>query len=146
VDGLGRAEFTLVVSNNFDASARALLIRYAGRNSVEDGLGISVNFLHLDCLASDVRLNVAVEVALTVLAKGCYRWLATRLQGFDKAKPKQLYRKFVETGGQLYVHTDRLVVRFDKRAHNPILRAAALDKGCLPMPWLRTLPVVFEYP
>src|SRR5262249_1361755 len=99
-----------------------------------------------DCLASEVRLNVDVDVALTVLAHGGYRWLATRLHGFDKAKPKQLYRKFVETGGQLYVHTDRLVVRFDKRAHNPILREAALDKGCLPIPWLRNLPVVFEYP
>jgi hypothetical protein len=146
VDGLGRAEFTLVVSNNFDVSARDLLIRYAGRNSVEDGLGISVNFFHLDCLASEVRLNVDVDVALTVLANGCYRWLASRLYGFDKAKPKQLYRKFVETGGQLHVHADRLVVRFDKRAHNPILREAALDKGCLPIPWLRSLPVVFEYP
>lgn len=146
VDGLGRAEFTLVVSNNFDVSARDLLIRYAGRNSVEDSLGISVNFFHLDCLASEVRLNVDVDVAMTVLANGCYRWLATRLHGFDKAKPKQLYRKFVETGGQLHVHADRLVVRFDKRAHNPILREAALDKGCLPIPWLHHLPVAFEYP
>jgi hypothetical protein len=118
VDGLGRTEFTLVVSNNCDASARDLLIRYAGRNSVEDGLGISVNFFHLDCLASEVRLNADVDVAMTVLANGCYRWLASRLHGFDKAKPKQLYRKFVETGGQLHVHADHLVVRFDKRAHN----------------------------
>ena len=102
-------------------SARELIIRYAGRNGVEDSLGISVNFFHLDCLASEVRLNVDVDVALTVLANGCYRWLATRLHGFDKAKPKQLYRKFVETGGLLEVHADRLVVRFDKRAHNPTL-------------------------
>ena len=113
---------------------------------MEDGLGISVNFFHLDCLASAVRLHVDVDVALTVLANGCYRWLASRLHGCDKAKPKQLCRKFVETGGQLHVHADRLVVRFDKRAHNPILREAALDKGCLPIPWLRSLPVVFEYP
>src|SRR4029450_1011976 len=63
-------------------------------HSVEDGLGISVNFFHLDCLASEVRLNVDVDVTMTVLANGCYRWLATRLHGFDKAKPKQLYRKF----------------------------------------------------
>jgi hypothetical protein len=146
VDGLGRGECTLVGSNNFDATARELRIRYAGRNSVEDGLGISVNFFHLDCLASEVRLNGDVDVAMTVLANGCYRWLATRLHGFDKAKPKQLYRKFVETGGRLEVHADRIVVRFDKRAHNPILREAALDKGCPPIPWLRNLPVVFEYP
>lgn len=146
LDGLGRTELTLLISNNVDASARELIIRYAGRNGVEDSLGISVNFFHLDCLAREVRLNVDVDVALTVLANGCYRWLATRLHGFDKAKPKQLYRKFVETGGRLEVHADRIVVRFDKRAHNPILREATLDNACPPIPWLGNLPVAFEYP
>jgi len=146
LEGFGRAAFTLLVSNNLDVSARELIIRYAGRNGVEDSLGMSVNFFHLDCLASEVRLNVDVDVALTVLANGCYRWLATQLHGFDKAKPKQLYRKFVETGGLLAVHAARLVVRFDKRAHNPILREAALDKACPPIPWLHNLPVAFQYP
>jgi hypothetical protein len=79
--------------------------------------------------AGDVRLNVDVDVAMTVLANGCYRWLATRLHGFDTAKPKQLYHKCVATGGQLTVHADRLVVLFNKRAHNPILREATLDNG-----------------
>jgi len=97
-------------------------------------------------LASEVRLNVDVDVALTVRAHGCYRWLATQLQGFDKAKPKQLYRKFVETGGQLEMQADRIVVHFDKGAHNPILRAAALDKAWPPIPWLHNLPVAFTYP
>jgi hypothetical protein len=146
VNGLGRAQPTLFVSNNFDVSARNLITRYAGRNGVEDSLGISVNFFHLDCLTSEVRLNVDVDVALTVLAHGCYRWLATQLHGFDKAKPKQLYRKFVETGGRIEVQTDRIVVRFEKRAHNPILREAALDDACPPIPWLHNLPVAFEYP
>jgi len=65
---------------------------------------------------------------------------------FDKAKPKQLYRKFVETDGLLEVHADRLVVRFDKRAHNPILREAALDNECPPIPWRHNLPVACQYP
>jgi hypothetical protein len=113
---------------------------------VEDSLGIRVNCFHLDCLASEVRLKVDVDVAMTVLANGGYRWLATRLYGFDKAKPKQLYRTFVETSGLLDVHANRIVVGFDKRAHNPIWREAALDKECPPMPWLHNLPVAFEYP
>ena len=146
VGGLGRDEPTLCLSNNFEASARDLITRYAGRNSVEDALGISVNFFHLDCLASEVRLNVDLDVALTVLANGCYRWLATQLSGFAKAKPKQLYRRFVETGGLVEVQEDRIVVRFDKRCHNPILREAALDRNCPGVPWLRNLPVTFEYP
>jgi hypothetical protein len=64
-----------------------VIIRYAGRNRVEDGLGISVNFFHLDCLASEVRLNVDLDATLTVLANGCYRWLASRLRGYGKPLP-----------------------------------------------------------
>jgi hypothetical protein len=146
VTGLGRAEPTLCLSNNTLVPARELITRYAGRNGVEDSLGISVNFFHLDCLASEVRLNVDLDAALTVVAHGCYRWLASRLHGLAKAKPKQLYRRFVETGGVVEVGEDRLAVHFDKRSHNPILREAALDRDCPPIPWLGGLPVTFEYP
>jgi hypothetical protein len=146
VDGLGREQPTLFVSNNLVETARSLIIRYAGRNAVEDGLGTSVNFFHLDCLASEVRLNVDLDAVLTVLANGCYRWLARHLHGFDKTAPKKVYRKFVETGGQVEVQSDRILVRFDKRSHNPILREAELDKGCPPIPWLGDRPVSFVYP
>jgi hypothetical protein len=146
VTGLGREEPTLCLSNNFEVTARNLVTRYAGRNGVEDSLGISVDFFHLDCLASEVRLNVDLDVALTVIAHGCYRWLAHRLRGFDRTKPKQLYRRFVETAGVVEVCEDRLVIHFDKRSHNPILREAELDRGCPPIPWLGKLPVTFQYP
>jgi hypothetical protein len=146
VTGLGRAKATLFLSNHFEETPRALIIRYAGRNRVEDGLGISVNFFHLDCLASEVRLNVDLDAALTVLANGCYRWLATRLRGYEKAAPKQLYRRFVETGGVVEIGSNQLTVSFDKRSHNPILREAAFDHDQPRIPWLGNRPLVFQYP
>jgi hypothetical protein len=146
VTGLGRAQPTLFLSNNTKESARALRVRYASRNRVEDGLGISVHFFPLDCLASEVRLNVDLDTTMTVLAKGCSRWLAKQLRGFDTAAPKQLYRKFVETAGVVEIQPERIVVHFDKRCHNPILREAALDQPSQGIPWLRNLPVVFQYP
>lgn len=146
VTGLGRAEPTLCLSNNTEVSGRDLITRYVGRNGVEDSLGISVDFFHLDCLASEVRLNVDLDVALTVVAHGCYRWLASRLHGFDKTKPKQLYRRFVETGGVVEIQAERLVVHFDKRSHNPLLREAGLDRDSPPVPWLGNRPVTFAYP
>lgn len=145
VDGLGREQPTLFLSNELDETARSLIIRYAGRNRVEGGLGTSINFFHLDCLASEVRLNVDLDVALTVLANGCYRWLANRLKGFDRSDPKQVYRKFVETAGEVKIQSDRIDVRLDRRCHNPILREAALDRQCPPIPWLGNRPVTFLY-
>jgi hypothetical protein len=145
VAGLGREEPALFLSNNMEETGRNLIVRYAGRNRVEDGLGTAVNFFHLDCLASEVRLNVDLDTALTVLANGCYRWLGKQLRGFEKASPKQLYRRFVETAGLVEAEEDRIVVRFDRRSHIPILREAALDRDQLPISWLGNRVISFEY-
>ena len=135
----------MFLSNHFEETARNVIIRYAGRNRVEDGLGISVNFFHLDCLASEVRLNVDLDAAMTVLANGCYRWLGKQLRGYEKAAPKQLYRCFVETGGVVKATEDKIIVHFDKRSHNPILREAALDREPVPIPWLGNRRLKFTF-
>ena len=146
VTGLGHEQPTLFVTNHPEVSPREMIMNYARRNRIEDGLGTNVNFFHLDCLSSEVRLNVDLDVTLTVIANGCYRWLARQLKGFDKAKPKQLYRKFVETSGQIEaIPNRRLLVTFDRRSHNPILREAALDRDCPPIAWLRNYRVEFNY-
>jgi hypothetical protein len=57
--------------------------------------------------------------------------------GIREGQAKQLYRKFVETSGTVEIERGRrIVVYFDRRCHNPILREAAWDKDCPPIPWL----------
>jgi hypothetical protein len=51
----------------------------------------------------------------------------------------------VETAGLVEVGADRVVVQFDRRSHNPILRAAALDRDALGIPWLRGRKINFLY-
>lgn len=146
VTGLGRERPTLFLTNHPDASARDLIVNYARRNGIEDGLGTNVDFFHMDNLSSEVRLNVDLDVTLTVIANGCYRWLASRLKGFEKAKPKQLSRKFIETSGVVQVAPNRrLQVTFDRRCHNPVLREAALDHNGRPIPWLKRYQIEFDY-
>jgi hypothetical protein len=146
VTGLGREQPTLFLTNHLDASPREMIMNYARRNGIEDGLGTNVNFFHMDNLSSEVRLNVDLDVTLTVIANSCYRWLASKLKGFDHAKPKQLSRKFIETSGEIEVLPNRtLQVTFDRRCHNPILREAALDKECPPIPWLNGYRIEFDY-
>jgi hypothetical protein len=146
VKGLGREQPTLFLTNNFEASPRELVMNYARRNGVEDALGSSVNFFHLDCLSSEVRLNVDLDTVLTVLANGCYRWLGSQLHGFDQSKPKALYRKFVETSGAVEIEEGRrILVYFDRRAHNPVLREAQLDKDQPKIPWLENRRLQFVY-
>jgi hypothetical protein len=148
VAGLGRDQPTRFRSKDFEETPRDLIIRDAGRNRIEDGLGISVTFFHRDCLASAVRLNVDLDAALPVIAHGCYRWLASRLRGFAKAAPKQLDRRFVATEGTVPIPGDGITVTFERRSHNPILREATLDREPVPIPWRgkRRLAFTFREP
>lgn len=146
VTGLGREQPTLFLTNHPSALAREIIMNYARRNGIEDGLGMNVDFFHMDNVSSEVRLNVDLDVTLTVIANGCYRWLASKLKGFEKAKPKQLSRKFVETSGTIEVLPNRrLQVTLDRRSHNPILREAALDQNGRTIAWLKRYRVDFDY-
>ena len=145
VTGLGHEKPTLFVTNNFEETARQVLTRYTNRNGIEDSLGSSVNFFHLDCLASDVPLNADLDATLTALANGCYRWLANELHGFAEAKPKRLCRKIIETGGTVRTTNDQIHIHFQKRAHNPILRHAALDAKAGAIPWAGGKTLKFTY-
>ena len=57
---------------------------------MENHLGEQITFFHLDCLCSDVRLNVDFDLTLTVLADLLYRRLAERLKGFARAGPARV--------------------------------------------------------
>ena len=146
VTGLGRERPTLFLTNHLTESPREIIMNYARRNGIEDGLGTNVNFFHMDNLSSEVRLNVDLDVTLTVIANSCYRWLADRLKGFQNAKPKQLSRKFIETSGEIEINPNRiLLVTLDRRCHNPILREAAIDKDSPPILWLGGYRIQFQF-
>ena len=142
---LGRPTPTLFLTNNETATGREIVTRYIARNSIENDLGINVNFFHLDCLASEVRLNVHTDVVLTILANGCYRRLSRQLKGCHDMEPKQIYRKFVETAGHITVRDDAIVVSLERRSHNPIIAQAALDATPRPIPWLGGKHLRFEF-
>ncbi|MGF1580981.1 MAG: hypothetical protein ACFCD0_16580 [Gemmataceae bacterium] len=70
-----------------------------------------------------MRVNVQLDVACMVSAQGCYRWLASRLKGYEKAHAEQQLDHFVQTSGQVEWSVDnRLRVTLDGRSHNPIQR------------------------
>jgi hypothetical protein len=99
-------------------------------------LGEQITFFHLDCLCSEVRLNVDFDLTLTVLADLLYRRLAERVKGFVRAGPARLFRKVVDTAGMIEITANEILVHLSKRAHNPLLKEAGLTKPTGPVPWL----------
>ena len=147
VKGLGHEKPTLLLTNDLPKRLppRHLIMDYAGRNRIEHNLGEKITFFHMDCLASEVRLNVDFDLTLTVCAHLVYQCLARRLKGFETSTPQTLYRKFVNTPGHIEVGNSELLVMFEKRSHNPILKEAHLDRPTSPIPWCdgRRLRMIF---
>jgi transposase len=138
VTGLGRESPTFFLTNDLPQpqTAREAIQTYARRNHVENQLGEQITFFHLDCLCSDVRLNVDFDLTLTVLADLLYRRLAERLKGFSRTSPSKLFRKFVDSSGDIEITAQGVIVRLNKLAHNPLLKEAGLTKPTQPVPWL----------
>jgi transposase len=147
-DGLGHESPTFVLTNDLPQrlTAREVIQTYARRNHVEHSLGEKITFFHLDCLASEVRLNVDFDLTLTVVAAMLYQRLGARLKGFAKSTPQTLFRKFVNTPGRIEITPEEVVVYFEKRSHNPILKEAGFDKITAPIPWLNNKPVRLQFP
>lgn len=146
VADLGHEEPTLLITNQLRRSPVQLIGRYAQRMLIENGIEDGIDFFHMDALSSAVALKVNCDVQLTIMASSLYRMLANRIaNGYETAKSQHLFRDFVDATATVTIKKQGIEVRFQKRAHNPLLLAAGYDRTDLRIPWLenKRLQLVF---
>ena len=137
IDELGHEEPTFLITNQRRRSPVPLITRYAQRMLIENNIQDGVDFFHMDALSSAVALKVNCDLQLTLMASSLYRLLAAQIvNGYEHAKSRHLFQDFVDATAQITLTPDQLIVRFQKRAHNPLLLAAGFDKIDTPIPWL----------
>jgi len=137
ITDLGHEEPTLVITNQLQRSPAKLIGRYAQRMLIENGIADGVDFFHMDALSSAVAMKINCDLQLTLMASSLYRLLGARIgNGYARAKSRHLFRDFIDATAQLTLSDRELVVRFQKRAHNPLLLAADFAKTDVPIPWL----------
>lgn len=146
VADLGHEEPTLLLTNHLGRSPAKLIGRYAQRMLIENGIEDGIDFFHMDALSSAVALKVNCDLQLTLIASSLYRLLGSRIgQGYETAKSRHLFRDFVDATATVALTDREVLVRFPKRAHNPLLLAAGFDRTDAPVPWLgrKRLQLVF---
>ena len=132
---LGHDQPTILLTNDFASSPKAIITRYARRMLIENSLSDAIEFFHLDCLSSAVALNVDFDVLLTVIASGIYRVFAKSLRGYHRAQARQLFRRFLDTTASVSISNSMVSVRLPRRSHNPILIDSGLIGSTTPIPW-----------
>lgn len=71
--------------------------------------------------------------------------LARRLDGYEKAKARQIFRHFLNTPAQVEIQSNRVEVLLPKRAHNPLLIAAGFGEKTTSIPWWNGLPLALKF-
>lgn len=143
---LGHEEPTLLLTNQLTRSAAKLIERYARRMIIENNIQDSIDFFHMDALSSAVAMKVDCDVQLTLMGSSLYRLFGQELgQGYERAKSRTLFKDFVQASATVDLTAEEILVRFQKRAHNPLLLNARFDKKRAQIPWLgnKTLRLIF---
>jgi hypothetical protein len=146
VTDLGHEEPTILVTNQLTRTAAKLVGRYAQRMIIENSIADGIDFFHMDALSSAVAMKVNCDLQLTLMASSLYRLLAGRIgRGYEHTKSRHLFRDFVDATAEVEITKSAIVVRYQKRAHNPLLIAAGFDTTEAAIPWLgrKRLRLVF---
>jgi hypothetical protein len=134
---LGHEDPTLLVTNQLTRSPAHLIGRYAQRMLIENNIEDGIDFFHMDVLSSAVAMKINCDLQLTLMASSLYRLLAARVgNGYETAKSRHLFRDFVDASASIEITGRNLIVRFQKRAHNPLLVAVGFDTTDVAVPWL----------
>jgi len=143
---LGHEDPTFLLTNQLNRSASKLTQRYAQRMIIENSIADGIDFFHMDALSSAVAMKVNLDLQLTLMASSLYRLMGSKIgNGYKRAKSRHIFRDFIDATATLVIAEDELIVRFQKRAHNPLLIAAGFDKMDIPIPWLggKKLRIIF---
>jgi hypothetical protein len=146
VADLGHEEPTLLLTNQLNRSPCHLIGRYAQRMLIENNIEDGIDFFHMDALSSAVAMKVNCDLQLTLMASSLYRLLAVRLgNGYEIAKSRHLFRDLINASAGIRITDEAIVVKFQRRAHNPLLLAAGFAKTHVAIPWLggKQLRLVF---
>jgi hypothetical protein len=137
VADLGHEEPTLLLTNQLRRSASTLIERYAKRMVIENGIADGIDFFHIDALSSAVAMKITCDLQLTLMASSLYRLLGAQVgRGYEEAKGRHIFRDFIDAVGLITLTDDEIIVRYQKRAHNPLLLAAGFADTNVPVPWL----------
>jgi len=134
---LGHEDPTVLLTNQIDRSAQRLIERYAQRMLIENNIADGIDFFHMDALSSAVAMKVNLDLQLTLMASSLYRLLGAKVgRGYERARSRHIFRDLVDATATVSISTQEIIVRFQKRAHNPLLIAAGFDKIDTAVPWL----------
>jgi transposase len=147
VNGLGREQATLILTNQQQPTVKQLIERYGQRWGIENHLAEQIRAFHLDSLCSQVPLAVDFDVALTILADLTYRRFAKGLHpAYHNQTPDTIRGHLTDSIGELHFSPGHVEVRLKRRTHTPALLDAGYQNRRTEVPWWGGRTLSYSFP
>jgi len=143
--GTGRERPSFLITNNLDNPTESIVLRYAHRWRIENGIAEAVKFFSLNALSSSILIKVHFDVLTTMIAHALYHVLSQKLRGFEHCRASTIFRQFINMKADILISGEIITVRFPRRSHNPIIKAAQIDKKAPRISWLGNRRLQFEF-
>ena len=143
--GTGREHPSFLLTNDLATLAETIVLRYAQRWRIENGIAEAVKFFSLNALSSPILIKVHLDVLMTMISHALYHFFSQRLRGFEQCRASTIFRHFINMKADIYVRGDVITVKFPRRSHNPILKAAQFDRKATPISWLGNKHLKFKF-
>ncbi|MCI0562200.1 MAG: hypothetical protein MN733_27255, partial [Nitrososphaera sp.] len=87
------------------------------------------------------------DLQLTLMASNLYRLFGERIgNGYATAKSRHIFQDLIEASADIIITDgDEIIVKFQKRAHNPLLLAAGFGDIDVRIPWLDNRRLRFDF-
>ena len=145
VTGTGRELPMLIITNDFDTPAKEIIETYTLRWLVENNIQENIDFFNLNALSSPVIVKIDFDIAMTLIANTLYKTLSSKFKLFEKSKPKTTYRNLVEGEAKIAITSDKVNVRFAKKAFNPMIMDWVDSLPELSVPWMNNRIIEFSF-
>jgi len=147
VNGLGRDQATLLLTNQQQSTVKQLIERYGQRWGIENHLAEQIRAFHLDSLCSQVPLAVDFDVALTTLADTTYRHLTRNLHtAYHNQTPDTIRSHLIDSHGKLHFTPGHVEVALRRRTHTPALLDAGYQDRRIEVPWWGGRTLSYSFP
>jgi transposase len=147
VNGLGREQATLILTNQQQPTVKQLIERYGQRWGIENQLAEQIRAFHLDSLCSQVPLAVDFDVALTILADIVYRRFARGLHpAYHNQTPDTIRSHLTDSIGELRFTPGHVEVHLRRRTHTPALLDAGYQDRRIQVPWWNGRTLSYSFP
>lgn len=149
----GRKEPAFFITNDFDSSAKEIIIDFTHRWRIENNISENIDFFNLNKLPSYTTVKIELDLALTLIADNLYKLFAREIPGCQFMKPETIFRKLIHKTAKVQKIGNEIVVTFEyfREQHRVMPLLKYLNKKLeengfdSTIPWLDSIKLRFEF-